>query len=212
MINNEDLRRQSQKILALIETSERTFDEGDEIRSHIAKYICILCSGFLENCVHILYTEYVKMETSSESVIAHASATLNKIQNPNSEKFRAIAKSFKPEWEPPLNEYLQEEERSAAINYIMRDRHKIAHGKDSDITLARIKQYHLKTVEVIEFLEIQTGLTHLPVEEAVLEDIPVVGLETHEGGGIAVVEEACPTPEEPEIHQSPPEGIHIEKP
>ena len=180
------------------------------MRSHIAKFVCILCSGFLENCVHILYTEYVKSETSSEPVIAHASASLNKIQNPNSEKFRAIAKSFKPEWEPPLNEYLQEEERAAAINYIMRDRHKIAHGKDSDITLARIKQYHLKTVEVIQFLEVQTGLVPLPVEEVVPDVVPAAEPEAAEEGVVAAVEEAAPALAGLEIHLQPTEEIHSE--
>lgn len=158
MINNEELRKQSEKIIKLIENAEATFDEDDEMRSHIAKYVCILCSGFLENAVHSIYTEYVKKETVSPSIISFATITLNKIQNPNSEKFRAIAKSFKAEWEPVLSTFLQAEERSTALNYIIRDRHKIAHGQDSDITLTRIKEYHNKTVEVVKYLENQCDL------------------------------------------------------
>jgi hypothetical protein len=158
MIINEELRKQSEKIIKLIEDAEATFDEDDEMRSHIAKYVCILCSGFLENAVHIIYTEYVKKETVSPSIISFATITLNKIQNPNSDKFRDIAKSFKTEWEPVLNTFLQAEERSTALNYIIRDRHKIAHGKDSDITLTRIKEYHNKTVEVVKYLENQCDL------------------------------------------------------
>lgn len=158
MIHNEELRKQSEKIIALIESAESTFEEDDEMRSHIAKYVCILCSGFLENAVHFIYTDYVKKETASPSVISFATITLNKIQNPNSEKFRNIAKSFNAEWEPVLATFLQAEERSTALNYIIRDRHKIAHGKDSDITLKRIKEYHNKTVEVIKYLEVQCDL------------------------------------------------------
>lgn len=158
MIHNEELRKQSEKIIALIETAESTFEEDDEMRSHIAKYVCILCSGFLENAVHFIYTDFVKKETASPSVISFATITLNKIQNPNSDRFRDIAKSFKTEWESALNTFLQAEERSTALNYIIRDRHKIAHGKDSDITLTRIKEYHYKTVEVIRYLEAQCDL------------------------------------------------------
>lgn len=158
MIHNDELRKQSERILKLIEDAENTFEEDDEMRSHIAKYVCILCSGFLENAIHSIYANYVKRETTSYSLISFATITLNKIQNPNSEKFRDIAKSFKTEWEPMLNSFLQNEERSSALNYIIKDRHKIAHGKDSDITLARIREYHKKTVEVIEYLENQCEL------------------------------------------------------
>lgn len=155
MINHEELKKQSEKILALIKTAEDSFEEDDELRSHMAKYICILCSGFLENVVHNIYSDYIRKETTSPSVISFSTIILSKIQNPNSEKFREIAKNFRPEWESELKLFLQDEERSAALNYIIKDRHKIAHGKDSDITLSRIRQYHKKTVEVVEFLEEQ---------------------------------------------------------
>lgn len=162
MIHNEELRKQSEKIINIIGTAETLLEEDDEMRSHIAKYVCILCSGFLENAIHSVYSDYVKRETSSHSLISFATITLNKIQNPNSEKFRDIAKSFKPEWEPLLNSFLQDEERSSAVNYIIRDRHKIAHGKDSNITLTSIREYHNKTVQVIEFLENQCDLLPTP--------------------------------------------------
>lgn len=158
MIHNLALRRESEKILRLINKAEETFEVEDEMRSHMAKYICILCSGFLENAIHYIYSDYIRSKTASVPIISYSSISINKVQNPNSEKFREIAKSFNPDWEVDLREYLQDEERSAAINYIIRDRHKIAHGKDSDITLARIKEYHLKTVEVVKFVEAQCGL------------------------------------------------------
>jgi hypothetical protein len=158
MIHNLVLRRESEKILRLIEKAEETFEVENEMRSHLAKYICILCSGFLENAIHYIYSDYIRSETASVPIISYSSISINKVQNPNSEKFREIAKSFNPDWAVELSEYLQDEERSAAINYIIRDRHKIAHGKDSDITLARIKEYHLKTVEVVKFVELQCGL------------------------------------------------------
>lgn len=158
MIQNEEVRRQSERILALIEKAENSFEEGDELQAHLAKYICVLCSGFLENAIQLIYGDYVKSETESEAVILFSTKTLSKIQNPNSEKFRETAKSFRPDWEESLKQFLQEEERGSAINYIMKDRHRIAHGKDSEITLNRIKGYLIKTIEVLEFIERQCEL------------------------------------------------------
>lgn len=80
---------------------------------------------------------------------------LKKVQNPDSERLRNIAKLFNPDWDPPLKEFLIAEERSSAINYIIRDRHKIAHGGDSDITLLSIKTHFDKAVEVMSFIEDQ---------------------------------------------------------
>jgi len=155
MIENLELKKQSEKILGLIATALELFDEDDEMRSHLAKYICILCSGFLENSVSTLYLDFVKDETKSLPVRTYLSVALKGINNPNSEKLRAVAKNFKPQWETELNEFMQKEDRSTSVNYIIKDRHKIAHGQDSEITLARIKEHHLKSLEVISFIEKQ---------------------------------------------------------
>lgn len=82
MIHNEELRKQSEKILKLIKNAEETFEEDDEMRSHIAKYVCILCSGFLENAIKAIYTDYIKKEGASISVLSFTTINLNKIQNP----------------------------------------------------------------------------------------------------------------------------------
>ena len=162
MILNPELKKQSDKILSLIETAETIFEEDDEMRSHFAKYVCVLCSGFLENSIHALYVEYIKRETTSNPIISFSIATLHKIQNPRADKFREIAKSFNAAWEEPLKSFMMVDDRASAINYIMADRHKIAHGKDSDITLSRIKQHHLKTLEIINYIEGQCGLAINP--------------------------------------------------
>jgi hypothetical protein len=162
MIHNEELRKQSDKILKLIEDAEKTFAEDDEMRSHLAKYVCILCSGFLENAIKAIYIDYIKKEGASSSILSFTTVNLNKILNPNTTKFREVAKSFKTEWDEPLKTFFGNEERGSALHYIMRDRHKIAHGKDSDITLTRIKEYHVKMIELVEFLENQCELLPVP--------------------------------------------------
>jgi hypothetical protein len=45
-----------------------------------------------------------------------------------------------------------------AIDAIMSNRHLVAHGKDSGISLARVSVYLRKSVEVIEFIEKQCQL------------------------------------------------------
>ncbi len=155
MIIHNELRRQSDKIIHLIDEAERLLVDEEEMQSHLAKYICILCSGFLENVVKIIYSDYAKNITTSEAIISFISNNLNSINNPNSERLRGIAKSFNIAWERDLNAFMIAEDRNTTINYIMKERHSIAHGKDSEITLRRIREYHLKSLEVATFIESQ---------------------------------------------------------
>lgn len=155
MISHVELVRQSDRIVKLIDDAEKLFDEDDEMRSHMAKYICVLCSGFLENAVYHIYTEYVRSQTPSEPVRLFLSETLRKILNPNSDKLRSIAKQFCSSWETDLKDYIQIDDRATAINYIIKERHRIAHGQDSDITLARVRNYHTKALQVVKFIESQ---------------------------------------------------------
>jgi len=201
MITNPELRKLSDSISSLIQTAEATFDVDDEMRSHMAKYVCILCSGLLENAIQHVYVDYIKTETTSASIIAFTTTFLSKIQNPNAEKFRETAKNFKPEWGEHLKTFLQAEERSSAINYIIRERHRIAHGKDSDITLIRIKEYHSKAVELIIFLEMQCGLIAPAPVVPEVEPIPeAVGATPPGAPGVeAPLAEPASAEEPPEI-------------
>jgi hypothetical protein len=45
--------------------------------------------------------------------------------------------------------------RKEAIDSIMANRHAIAHGRDSGITVVRVVSYLDKCVEIIEFIEAQ---------------------------------------------------------
>jgi hypothetical protein len=56
-----------------------------------------------------------------------------------------------------LRTFLDGNFRKEAIDTIMTNRHQIAHGRYSGITLARVDQYLSRTVEVAEFIEGQCG-------------------------------------------------------
>src|ERR687895_2444231 len=54
-----------------------------------------------------------------------------------------------------LEKFLVEQGRKDAIDSIIANRHAIAHGRDSGITVARVVQYLDRCVEVIDFMEAQ---------------------------------------------------------
>lgn len=153
MFANNELTTQFTKIQNLI-TKVKTFEPDDEIRSHLAKYLCVLSSGFIENAIYHTFSDIAQRSCQTSVVLTYTKGQLYKLQNTNTEKIKEVTKSFNPEWwENGLRDFLQDENRSTAINYIFKDRHNIAHGRDSDITIDKLEEYLVKTVEVIKYLE-----------------------------------------------------------
>jgi hypothetical protein len=153
-MRSPNLTSQLQRLNELFSKTTAASGADIEIRSHWAKYLCVLCAGFLENAVTDVYGEFAR-RASSKPVADYAISILSKIQNPNAQKFFETANKFKPEWGTDLNIFLDSNGRREAINSIMKNRHEIAHGKYSGITLVQIRNYFDKAVEVVEFIENQ---------------------------------------------------------
>lgn len=154
-MQNRELVRQQQRLDQLFRRVA-SFGAGDiEMMSHWAKYLCVLCSGFLENAIGEVYISFTVGKARDE-VVNYASSSLSKIRNPKVERFVATAKAFNDVWASDLESFVEDNGRKEAINSIMSNRHKIAHGENSNITIARLKDWFQKSIEVVEFIEQQT--------------------------------------------------------
>lgn len=151
------LLSQKQRLEWLI--GEASNFQGDqlELQAHWARYLCVLAAGFLENALSEVYSRYAKASANAQ-VSNFVEAALGKIQNPKSGKFLDTARGFNRAWEESLAVFIDTDGRKEAIDAIMTNRHLIAHGKDSGISLVRVKEYLRKSIEVIEFIETQCGV------------------------------------------------------
>lgn len=153
-MNLGNLASQRQRLLWLIEQANRLPAEQTELRAHWARYICVLVSGFLENSLKELYSHYAR-SCSAPAVANYVEVQLERLQNPRAQRFVETAQAFDKRWANDLAAFMEEEGRKEAIDAIMANRHQIAHGKDSGITLARISDYLAKSVRVLDFIEAQ---------------------------------------------------------
>jgi hypothetical protein len=149
---NRELTRQLQKLQALAKKAGDASLSDLELQAHWAKYLCVLVAGFLENSLVEVFSEFVA-GSSSPAVARFATSRLENIQNPKAQRFVEISGAFDKAWGPELEAFLGNNGRKDAIDSIMSNRHQIAHGGNSGITLARVKQYLDKCVEVIDFIE-----------------------------------------------------------
>ena len=148
------LSSQIQRLHWLISQASELNADQLELQAHLARYICVLSAGFLENAHIDVYSRYARA-CSTPAVADYVESTLRRVQNPKAKRFEETAKAFNKAWEEDLATFLNSDGRRDAIDAIMSNRHLIAHGKDSGITLARLKEYLSKSIAVLEFIENQ---------------------------------------------------------
>lgn len=153
-MKNRELSRQLQRLETLFKRTNDAAGDDIEIRSHWAKYLCVLSAGFIENALGEIYSDFVK-RAASEPVAHYSIQTLLRIQNPKTTKFIETAGAFKKDWADGLETFVTEDGRKDAIDSIMANRHLIAHGKDSGISITRIREWLDKSIDVLEYLEAQ---------------------------------------------------------
>ena len=153
----KNLVSQHQRLLWLIGQANNLPAEQLELRAHWARYICVLASGFLENSLKEIYSRYAR-SCSASAVGDFVESRLDRVQNPKASRFIETAQSFNKQWGIELRVFLDQDGRKEAIDAIMSNRHQIAHGKDSAITLARVSDYLGKCACAIEFIELQCGV------------------------------------------------------
>lgn len=152
-MRNHNLRNQIERLQILIRRSREASGDDFWLLSHWAKYLCVLSSGFLENSIREIYGEFV--DNAPQPIANYARRQLSNIRNPNEQKFFEIAQSFNPAWAEELREFTENGGRKDAIDSIISNRHRVAHGRDTTITVARLQDYLDRAIEVIDFIEEQ---------------------------------------------------------
>ena len=151
-MKSANLSREIARIERLIISTALACDKSMELQSEWARYICVLCAGFVENACKEIYKSYCNTQCSP-SVFKYISKDLDSIMNPKASRLVEIARAFDETWANDLEAFLAINGRGDAIDSIMANRHLVAHGKSSGISLARIDQYLELTIEVIEYME-----------------------------------------------------------
>lgn len=155
---NLRLNTLKQNIDNIIKDADENLEAEDEKKSHLAKYVTVLISGFLENAVYEVYRDYALSKETDAKVLQFVEGRLKDINNPNGERLIQIASQFYNTWGVDLRAYLAENNRNGAIGSIIKNRHKIAHGENSDITLISVKDHWSRVIEVVKFIENQCQL------------------------------------------------------
>ncbi len=147
---NLEITRYKQRLDSLF-SRVSAFSQDLELQAHWARYLCVLSSGFLEESVRILLSEYVQNKANA-TVSRYVNAQLDGFQNPKAGKILELLRGFDPLWAESVEQFMSDE-RKDAVDSIVNNRHQIAHGRSVGISYITIKQYYEKSVEVVDFIE-----------------------------------------------------------
>ncbi len=148
---NPKLQKEKKKVDDLFtRVSKFTGDPFD--KALLTQFLCIRVSGFLENCVRIIFTEYSTPRTN-DNVKAFVDKKLERFPNPDYGSIIDLTKQFSNEWVTNLKKILDEKHQTS-LSGINKNRNQIAHGQSSVITLTDLRTYYNDAVEVIQKLEV----------------------------------------------------------
>ena len=155
-MRNRELVRQLASLKSLLDRTDVATGGDIELTGHWGRYLCVLTAGFLENAIRETYGEFVK-QTASPQVAKFAMAKLEGISNPKAGRFIETAGNFSSTWAEDLKTFLDEDgrRRRNAIDSIMNNRHQIAHGGSTQISIGRVREYLPDCIDVVEFIESQ---------------------------------------------------------
>lgn len=155
-MRNRELSAQLDSLTSLLDRTDEATSGNIELIGHWGRYLCVLTAGFLENALTEVYANYAR-RVGNAAVANFSTRTLENITNPKASKFVETAHSFSKVWGEELNQFLDDEDerRRNAIDSIMNNRHQIAHGKKTGISVVRVREYLSGCVEVIEYIEDQ---------------------------------------------------------
>lgn len=153
-MRNREIGTQLQILDGLFAKSRQACGDDLEMMSHWARYLCVLAAGLVENAIREIYGDFI-VHASSAPVGNYANSQLRQVQNPKTHRILEIAGAFKSEWRSDLEAFVDNGGRREAIDSIMQNRHHIAHGHYSGITVSRVREYLNRAIEVLEHIEDQ---------------------------------------------------------
>ena len=149
MISNTLLKEKKQ--IDDLFTEVKSFSGDPIIESLLTQYLCIKVSGFLENCVRIIFVEYTGSNCQGH-IQNFILKKLERFPNPIYAEIVKITREFSDTWSNGFKNKITQKQQTS-LNSINVNRNAIAHGGRSNITLRELSDYYDDVVKIVEELE-----------------------------------------------------------
>lgn len=150
------------KILQHKQRIDKLFEEVSHIsdmkmQGEWAKYLCVLSSGYLENSMRILLTDFMSQNSSLE-IQRFNEPLIGSLTNCKHGKIIKTLEQFDINWANTFSHEIAakskiENEIVDSIDSLVQNRHDIAHGKSIGIGYVSVKKYYEKANVAVEVME-----------------------------------------------------------
>jgi hypothetical protein len=130
--------------------------QDDELRADWARYLCVLTCGYVEAAVCAIFSEFASKK-SAPAIARFVHKKLEKFCSPKHGSIIALASVFSVEWAEQLRANTLGEIKDH-VDSLVANRHLIAHGRDSNVTIARVSEWFGSAKKLVRALEAQCGL------------------------------------------------------
>lgn len=141
------LNSERRRILSVVELGGSLPFESSLLRSEWAKYLSIVASGYLEEGIRLIFTNYTERR-SDRKTSRYCRGRLKDFQNPSPEAIEKLVKSFDEDWFTTLTDYWTGRRRDS-ISSIVNNRHNAAHGRHFGTSLVTVTGYFKDADDVV---------------------------------------------------------------
>lgn len=124
-------------------------DSPPEIQACLARYACVLASGYLETSLRAEILICVKSRAHDSRVVKFVESSLQRLRNPSSQYILELVGRFGNDLRNRLEESLGHKQKTA-IDSIRTNRNRIAHGGSSGLSLSFVRQYYRDSKSVVQ--------------------------------------------------------------
>ena len=111
-----------------------------EMKAHWAKYLCVLTSGYIENSVRNIISDYSNNKASAP-LANFIQRKIKGVTNLKNNNIIDLLNAFNSVWGDKYRDNITEEQTDA-INSVVANRHLIAHGRNVGLTYISMKDYY----------------------------------------------------------------------
>lgn len=150
---HSEILQSQQKLGHLFEQARLLLENeavDEEVKVQFVWYLCVRTCGFVESSVQKILMRYVE-SISSNQPIQNFIDTRSRNITPNRDGILRLVGDFNSEWQNTLRQLIQNE-KSASLTNMVKNRHLIAHGRDVDLTYLQLKGYFDDAQSIVQMV------------------------------------------------------------
>lgn len=146
------LERKINSYFGKVKILQKKTDTDLEVVSDLTKYLCIIVSGYYEKSFYYILVNHCNTK-SAGNISRYISITLSRVTNLSMVKTVKIMEKFDVGWRDKITGNQRYDEYKAALDTLVSQRNRIAHGEESNISIAMLEAYYNSCHDLLKELK-----------------------------------------------------------